>query len=79
MLFAMLNVLCFDISSFGSLCALPSTAVLCSSLISPLPGVLIGYLLNGDDMVPIILRYHWRLFRFYIAHALYVYCKACTF
>jgi len=79
MLFPMLSVLHFDISTFRSMCALPSTAVLCSSLISPLPGLLIGYFLNDFDMVPIAVCYHWCLFSFYIPLALYVYCTACTF
>ena len=41
MLFPMLNVLSVDISTSRCMCALLSTAVLRSSLISPLPGMLI--------------------------------------
>jgi len=43
MLFGMLSVLYFDISTFRSVCAVPSMAVVCSSFISCFPGILLRY------------------------------------
>jgi hypothetical protein len=39
MLFPMISVLYFNISTSQSICAVPSMAVLCSSLMSCFPGV----------------------------------------
>jgi hypothetical protein len=41
-----LNLLHFYISTFRSVCAVPSMAVFCSSLISCFPGTLLRYFLN---------------------------------
>jgi hypothetical protein len=41
MLLLMLNVLCFNTSTFRSMCAVPNMAVICSSFISCFPGIII--------------------------------------
>ena len=51
MLFCVLNVLCFYISTSLSMCAVPNMAVFCSSLISCFPGVLLRYCLSDFEMV----------------------------
>jgi hypothetical protein len=51
MLFPMLNLLYFYISTFRSVYALPSVDVFCSSLISCFPGMLLRYFLNYFEMV----------------------------
>jgi hypothetical protein len=50
MLFPMFNVLYLYISTFRSMCAVLSVAVLCSSLISCFPGMLLRYFLNDFEM-----------------------------
>ena len=52
-LFPMLNRLYFYISTFRSMCAVPSMAVFCSSLTSWIPGTLLRYFLNDFEMVPV--------------------------
>jgi hypothetical protein len=49
----MLNVLYFYISTFRSMCAVPSTAVLCSSMMSCFRGMLPRYFLNDFETVPV--------------------------
>jgi hypothetical protein len=51
MLFPTLNVLYFYISTFPRMCAVPIMAVVCSSLMSCVPGMLLGYFLNDFEMV----------------------------
>jgi hypothetical protein len=46
MLFSMLNVLYYNISTFHSKCVVPKMAVFCISLISCFPVVLLGYCLR---------------------------------
>ena len=53
MLFPIIIILYFYISTFWSLCAVPNMTVLCSSLISCFPGMLLIYFLNYLEMVPI--------------------------
>jgi hypothetical protein len=53
MLFLMLNALYFYISTFRSMCAVPSTAVFCSSMMSCFRGMLLTYFLNDSEMVPV--------------------------
>jgi len=53
MLLLMLIILYFYIGTFRSMCALPSMAVCCSSLISCFPRMLLGYFLYNFGMVPI--------------------------
>ena len=48
-----LNLLHFYISTFRSMCAVPNMAVLCSSLTSCFPGMLLTYFLNGFEMAPV--------------------------
>jgi hypothetical protein len=50
MLFPMLNGLHFYISVFRYMCAVPNTAVFCSSLISCFPGMLLRYFLDDFEM-----------------------------
>ena len=52
-LVSVLNLLYFYISTFGSMCALPSMAVFCSSLTSWFPGMLLTYFLNDFDILPV--------------------------
>ena len=53
-LFAMLNLLYFYISTFRCVCAVPSMAVFCTSLISCFPVMLLMYFLNDFEMVPVV-------------------------
>jgi hypothetical protein len=53
MLFPMLNPLYVYISTFLSMCAAPSMADLCSSLISFFPGMFLSYFLNVLQIVPV--------------------------
>ena len=46
-LVSVLNLLCFYISIFRSMCAVLNMAVFCSSLTSCFPGMLPTYFLNG--------------------------------
>jgi len=41
------------VSTFRSMCAVPNMAVLCSSLTSWFPGMLLTYFLNDFEMVPV--------------------------
>jgi len=41
------------VSTFRSMCAVPNTAVFCSSLTSWFPGMLLTYFLNDFEMVPV--------------------------
>ena len=51
-LLPLLNLLYFYISTFRSMCGLPSMAAFCSSLISCCPGLLLlGYFLNNFEIV----------------------------
>ena len=47
------NLLYFYISTFRSMCGVPNMAVFCSSLTSCFPGMLLTYLLNDFEIVPI--------------------------
>jgi hypothetical protein len=46
-------LLFFYISTFQSMCAVPSMAVFCSFLTSWFPGVLLSYFLNDFEIVPV--------------------------
>jgi hypothetical protein len=46
-------LLCFYISTFRSMCAVPNMAVFCSSLTSWFPGMLLMCFLNDFGMVPV--------------------------
>ena len=48
-----LNLLCFYISTFQSMCAVPNLAVFCSSLSSCFAGMLLKYFLNDFEIVPV--------------------------
>ena len=54
-LLSVLNLLYFYISTFRSMCAVPSIAVFCSSLTSWFPGMLLTYFLNDFEIVPVPL------------------------
>jgi len=51
-LFPKINLLCFYINTFRSTCAVPSVAVVCSSLVLCFPGLLFRYFLIDSEMVP---------------------------
>ena len=48
-----LVLLFFYVSTFRSMCAVPSMAVFCSSLTSWFPGMSLTYFLNDLEMVPV--------------------------
>ena len=48
-----LNLLYFYISTFRRMCAVPNMAVLCSSLTSCFPGMLLTYFLKDFEIVPV--------------------------
>ena len=52
-LVSVLNLLYFYISTFRSMCAVPSMAVFCSSLTSWFPGMSLTYFLNVFEIVPV--------------------------
>ena len=52
-LVSVLNLLCFYISTFRSMCAVPYMAVFCSSLTSWFPSMLLTYFLNVFEIVPV--------------------------
>jgi len=52
-LVSMLNLLHFYISTFRSMCAVPSMAVFWSSLTSCFPGMLLTHFLNNFEIVPV--------------------------
>ena len=52
-LVSVLNLLCFYISTFQSVCAVPNMAVFWSSLTSCFPGMLLTYFLNDFEIVPV--------------------------
>jgi len=62
-------VLYFYISTLRSMCAVPNMTVVCSSLISSFPGMLLRYGRSDIEMVPVVpiitstsfaLTYHMR-------------------
>ena len=55
LLVSVLNPLCFYISTFRSMCAVPNMAVFCSSLTSCFPTMLLTYFLNDFEIVPVAL------------------------
>jgi len=69
-LVSVLNLLYFYISTFRSVCAVPNMAVLCSSLTSCFPGVLLAHFLNDFETVPVAPIITGITFVFYIPHAL---------
>ena len=52
-LVSVLNLLCFYISTFQSMCAVPNMDVFCSSLTSWFPGMLLTYFLNVFEIAPV--------------------------
>jgi hypothetical protein len=48
-----LALLCFYVSTFRSMCAVPNMTVFCSSLTSWFPGMLLTYFLNDFEIVPV--------------------------
>ena len=52
-LVSVLNQLYFYISTFRSMCAVPNMTVVCSSLTSWFPGMLLMYFLNVFEIVPV--------------------------
>ena len=49
-IFPILNVLCFYVNTFRSMCAAPNAAVLCISLVSHFPGMSLRYFRNYFEM-----------------------------
>jgi hypothetical protein len=50
-----LNLLCFYISTFRSMCTVLNVAVFCSSLTSWFPGMLLTYFLNDFELLLLLL------------------------
>ena len=46
------HVVCFYVSTFSSMCSLPSMAVFCGSLVSCFPGVFLRYCLSDSEKLP---------------------------
>jgi len=61
---------------FRSMCAVPNTAVFCSSLILCFPGMFFRYFLNDIEMGKGAAGHH---FCFYIPRALNLHCKVFIF
>ena len=70
-LLSVFNLLCFYISTFRSMRAVPNMAVFCSSLTSWFPGMLLRYFLNIFEIVPVapiitgitfVFTFHMRCF-----------------
>ena len=59
MLFPMINILYFNISTFQSMCAVPSMAVFCGSLMIRFPGMLLRYSLNDFEVILVLLCCLW--------------------
>jgi len=74
-----LALLFFYVSTFRSMCAVPSMAVFCSSLTSWFPGMSLTYFLNDFGNGPSRSSYYWYHPCFYIPHALYFYCELFIF
>jgi hypothetical protein len=55
---------CWMFRTFRDLCAVPSMAVLCSSLLCCFSIMLLRYALNDSEMVPVVPVIHWILFAF---------------
>jgi hypothetical protein len=51
MLFPMINILYFNISTFQSMCAVPSMAVFYGSLMICFPGMLLRYCLTDFEVI----------------------------
>jgi hypothetical protein len=80
MLFPMIDVLHFHISTFRSVCAVTSMAVFRSFLTSWIPGTLLMYFLNDFEVVPVAPPCYYRCHVcFYIPHALCLYRKIFIF
>jgi hypothetical protein len=78
MLFPLINVLHFDVSTFRSMCAVFSMAVFCSSLISCLRDMLPRYLLSDFETHPVDSIIN-RITCFYSSYALYFYWRFLFF
>ena len=78
-LLPMLNVLYFYISTFRSMCAVPSVAVFCRYLISCFSGMLFRYLLNDFVIVPVAPIIARVTFAFSFPHALNLYCEVFVY
>jgi len=76
MLYTVINVLCFYINSFRSMCAMSNVAVFYSFLIC-FPGVLLGNFLNDSEMVPVASFVAGVTSVFYILHGLCCCCCCC--
>ena len=85
-----LNLLCFYISTFRSVCAVPNMAAFFSSLTLRFPGMLLTYFLNDFEIVPVapiitgitfVFTFHMRCISvvralyYYYYYYYYYYCK----
>ena len=72
-LVSVLNLLYFYISTFRIRRAVPNMAVFYSSLTSWFPGMLLTYILNDSEIVPVASIITGITFVFIIPHVLYYY------
>jgi len=73
--FSVLNLLYFYISTFRSMCAVPSMAVFCISLTLWFPGMLLTYFLNVFEIVSVArIITGITLFLHYYYYYYYYYC-----
>lgn len=76
-LFAEINILYFCVITFKSMCAVPSLAVFCGSLLSCFPGMLFRYFLNYFEMVSVALLLLVSLLFLYSLYAVFLFCGLC--
>ena len=76
MLFRTWN-LCFYISTSHSVSAACKMAVICSSLVSCFPGMLLRYCLSNFEMIPIAYYYYYYYYYYYSKSHLFL-CIALT-
>ena len=75
----MFNFVYFYISTFRSMCAVPTMAVFFSYLTSCFRDMLLRYFLNDFEMVPFAPVVIGIIFVFYIPRALCLYCNIFIF
>jgi len=88
-LVSVLKQLHFYISTFRSKCAVPNMAVLCSSLTSCFPDMLLTYFLNDFEIVPVapiitgitlVFTFHIRcIYYYYYYYYYYCFLLICDF
>jgi hypothetical protein len=73
-----LALLCFYVSTFRSMCAVPNMAVFCSFLTLWFPGMLLMYFLNDFEIVPVAPIIAGILLLLLLLLLLFQYCSCCS-